>query len=136
MSVKIASFFASIFLLSCSDTGNEGLPQVTMHTDDVSYSVGQPISIATSNGLAEMIILSPCCSRPDFRIQQRVTGNWTPAGECLLMCPGFYLPLSSGSRRIDTVNILAAGYYRIMLRYQNQRTLQTDSTYSNEFTVQ
>ena len=138
MRVSIGLLAISAVLLSCSDLANEGLPQVTIRTDGVSYAVGQSISVATNNELQEMVVIAPCCSDPNFRIQRRNGTTWTMVfPECdKLMCPSVLLPLSPQSKRIDTIRILTAGYYRLMLRYQNQRTLETDSAYSNEFIVQ
>lgn len=126
----------SILLISCSDLGNNSLPQVTIKTDSVSYSVGQSISIVTSNGSEDTIILSPCCSSPDFILQQKVNDIWTQAGYCVLLCPSLPLPLKPLANRVDTLSNFSSGYWRIMLRYYNERTKQNDSVYSNEFTVQ
>jgi hypothetical protein len=138
MRVATSLFFASLVLVSCSDWGNENAPGVTMQTDGTSYFAGQSVSVATSNGLEELIILAPCCSNPDFRIQRRQGTAWTMVyPECdALRCPGAFLPLNAGAGRIDTVRVLDPGNYRLMLRYQDQRTLQMDSTYSTEFLVQ
>jgi hypothetical protein len=138
MRVAIGLFFASVVLVSCSDLGNETPPRVTMQIDRAHYSVGQSVSVATINGLQELIIIAPCCSNPDFRIQRRQGTTWTMVyPECDdLMCPSLLIPLNAGARRIDTLRVLDPGNYRLMLRYQDQRTLQTDSTYSTEFVVQ
>jgi len=136
MSIRTAILILSILLISCSDLGVESDRQVSILTDRESYSVGQSITIVTYNVLEDNIILSPCCSSPDFRRQQKINGVWSPPGYCLALCPSQNIPLNSGSNRVDTLTSLSTGHWRIMLRYQNKRTLRIDSVFSNEFTVQ
>jgi hypothetical protein len=138
MRIAMGLFFASAVLVSCGDLGNESPRSVTMQIDGVHYSAGQSVAVATSNGLREMIAIAPCCTNPDFRIQQRQGTTWTMIyPECdKLMCPSVFIPLNPGAGRIDSVRVQDPGVYRLMLRYQDQRTLQIDSTYSTEFTVQ
>jgi hypothetical protein len=124
--------------ITASPNTSTGTPdasgKVTLILDKTFYTPGGTVMVTIENGLSTKIVVTDHHTDCTYvQLEQLVSGQWQPVGECKLMTPTRLVELAAGSATPQKIALpagsQATGSYRVALTYSNT------TVYSMEFTV-